>query len=88
MRRYRDTVTEEHITRDDQPGYVISLNSSELGCSTGQVPPDWVKLTVPGGDTVLLERVGQEVDKDSNFICWSYWNEAPDDPIQLKVYDE
>ena len=88
MRRYRDTVTEEHITRDDQSGYVISLNSSELGCSRGQVPPDYVELTVPGGDTVLLERVGQEVDKDSNFICWSYWNEAPDDPIQLRVYDE
>ena len=88
MRRYRNTLTEADIKYDDQPGFEIFLKLEELGCSPGEVPPEWVSLTTPSGDTVLLERVGQEVDKDSNFICWSYWNEAPDDPIQLRVYNE
>ena len=46
MRRYRNSVTEASIVRDDEPGYTIVLDADELGCSPGEVPPERVALEV------------------------------------------
>jgi hypothetical protein len=81
-------VTEEQIVRDDQPGFEIALDASELGCPPGQVPPKQVKLTVPSGDQVELERLGEVVNSEGELQYWSYFNEWPADPIQLKVFND
>jgi hypothetical protein len=86
MRRYRNSVTEASIVRDDEPGYTIVLDADELGCSPGEVPPEQVTLDVPSGDTVHLDRLAQVVDSEDNLLYWSYFNEGPDDPIQMKVW--
>jgi len=85
MRRYRSSVTEEHITTDDEPGFEIHLKLEELGCSPGEVPPERVLLTTPSGHNVELDRLGECVDKDGKFLYWSYFNEWPEDPIHLRV---
>ena len=85
MRRYIDTVTEEHITRDDQPGYDIELTLADLGRSPGEKPPQTVKLFVPGGDRIELELMGEWVDWEGNHLYWSYYNEYPQDAIHLMV---
>jgi len=88
MRHYIDTVTEEHITRDDQPGYDIELTLADLGRSPGEKPPKTVKLFVPSGDRIELELMGEAIDREGNRLYWSYYNDYPDDAIHLMVKDD
>ena len=88
MRHYIDTVTEEHITRDDQPGFEIELKLSDLGRSPGEKPPKTVKLFVPSGERIKLDLLGEAVDPEGNHLYWSYYNEYPGDAIHLIVKDD
>ena len=88
MRRYIDTITEEHIKRDDQPGYDIELSLSDLGRSPGEEPPEIVKLFAPSGDRIVLKLMSEATDREGKHLYWSYWNSEPDEPIHLMVKDQ
>ena len=79
-------ITDEHIIRDDNPGYDIVLDASELGVTPGKEPPAKLKLTVPSGEEVEVELMGEVINSEGEFQYWSYWNEHPADPINLKVF--
>jgi len=82
-------VTDEHIfKKKGGSGFDIVLDASELGVPPGKEPPAKLSLTVPNGKEIEVELMGEVINAEGEFQYWSYFNEWPEEPVNLKVFND
>ena len=78
----------ENIYRDDEPGFDIIFEASEIGIPPGN-PPDEITVSIPTMSKIIkFGLCGSTVKPNGEFMYWSYWNEAPQEAIQLKIFND
>ena len=79
-------ITAEHIFSgpEDASGFDIRITLTETGTTT---PPDEIIIEMPEGEVVNFDLCGSVVGSCDRFLYWSYWNEAPDEAINLQIFN-
>jgi len=73
---------------DDEVGFDLCIDASEMGVPPGTQPPAVVTVAMADGSTETFDCCCQVVDKNDTFMYWSYFNEAPEVAINLKVFND